>query len=370
MADTNPIHYSELISPDNSIENLIKQLGTLQITYEHLIETVNKNSKQLTQAMKQFSGATSEGRKAISDSSKEADKLARAHEQLREAQSETAKELAKLNELRRQQIAANKEDAKLTLAQEGSYNALSASYSKLKRELNNMNPVTAEAKKLFEEKQKQAKELYNRMNELQKATGKFTLQVGNYNIAGESMKNILIQGKNALKEMAMAGQQNTAAYQELSAKMAQFQDTATDVDAEIKAMASDTFALDATLQAMAVGTGGFAAVTGAMELFGGESKEVEEAQRKLQSAIALVNGVTAIQNALQKQSALVVALKKLQTKLLTKQTTENTAATGANTAAIAAQTTATKAATTATSGFSKALNVLKSNPIIAILAAA
>ena len=368
MADTNPIKYSDLVAPDQSIENLIKQLGQLQLTYEHLYDTVVKDSQKMAAALKSVSGATSEGRKTISESSKEADRLAQAHEKLKAAQSETAQEIARLNELTRQQNQANKENAKLTYAQEGSYNALSATYSKLKRELNNMNPVTAEAKKLFAEKQKEAKALYERMNELQKATGKFTLQVGNYNIAGESMKNVIMQGKAALAEMALQGKANTKEYAQLKAQVANLTDTFKDTTAAINAMASDTYALDVVLQGMAVGTGGFAAVTGAMQLFGGESKEVEEAQKQLQAAIAMVNGVTAIQNALQKQSALVQALKSLQTKILSKFTKENTAVTATNTAAVTAQTTATKAATTATNGFGKALKAIKANPIIAAIA--
>ena len=207
------------------------------------------------------------------------------------------------------------------------------------------------------------------MNELQKATGKYTLQVGNYTIAGDRMAEVLKKGKEELKQMSLAGKENTAEFRALADQLAHFRDTSSDVDTMINKMASDTSNLDAVLQAAAVGTGGFAAVTGAMTLFGAESKDVEEAQKQLQAAIALVNGVTAIQNALQKQSALVTKLKAIQDKILGVVTKQNTATTAANTAAITAQTTATKAATTATTGFSKALNVLKSNPIILILSA-
>lgn len=367
MAETNPIHYADLVAPDNSIENLIKQLGTLQITYEHLAETIKADSKAMAAAMKTVSGATSDGRKKIADSSKEADRLAQAHEKLKFAQSETAKEIAELNRQTQQQNARNKENAKIALSQRDSYDRLSARYSQLKREINNMHPVSQKELKAFEAKQKACKQLYDRMNELQKATGKFTLQVGNYTIAGESMRNVIMQGKNALNEMEQAGKATTKEYADLAAKLAQLQDQMDDTNAKIKNMASDTYALDVVLQGMAVGTGGFAAVTGAMQLFGAESDEVEEAQRKLQSAIALVNGVTAIQNALQEQSALVTALKNLQTKLLSKFTAQNTAVTATNTAAVTAQTTATKAATVATSGLGKALNAIKTNPVIAAL---
>lgn len=64
--------------------------------------------------------------------------------------------------------------------------------------------------------------------------------------------------------------------------------------------------------------GGFAAFTGAMELFGSESEEVQEAQKKLQAAIAITTGVQAIQNAVQKQSAIMLGISRLQMAALSK----------------------------------------------------
>lgn len=365
MADnTNPIQYSDLVKPDDSIENLIKQLGQLIVTYEHLQEVVQKDANGMVAALLKVSGATKKGREEITQQSKEADKLAKAQEQLDFAYSNTAKEIARLNILKQRQNQINKDEAKLKMAQAGSYNALSARYNKLKQDVDNTNAVTDKGRRIWELKQHAAKRLMERMNELQKATGKYVLQVGNYNIAGESMVKILRQGKNALIQMENAGKANTKEYQQLANELAKLKDQWQDTDAMINKMASDTSTLDAIMQGMAVGTGGFAAVTGAMELFGGESKEVEEAQRKLQAAIALVNGVTAIQNALQKQSALVTKLKQLQTFILSKVTKENTATTVANTTAVTAQKVATEGATKATKGFGKALQAIKSNPII------
>lgn len=369
MADnTNPIKYSDLIKPDDSIDQLIEKLGILTNTYEHLIDVVNKDAKSMIGVLTKLSGATADGRKEIDAETKEAEKLAKANEALQFAYTDTAKELARLNELKKEQMARNREEAKMMSAQPGSYKALSAELSRLSREIDNQNPKTEEAIKLFKEKQERCKELADQMNKLKVAQGKYTLQVGNYAIAGESMKNVLMQGKNALNEMEAAGKKNSAEYQEMALRLAELKDQMDDTNAMIQHMSSDTWALDATLQAISVGTGGFAAATGAMQLFGGESKGVQEAQKKLQAAIAMVNGVTAIQNALQKQSALVTGIKKLFTKELTKETVENTVATGANTAAITAQETATKGATTATKGFGKALKALTKNPIMLIIA--
>lgn len=366
MADE-PIYYKDLIAPDNSIENCIAQLEQLKKAYEDVYKSMTTQAAGIQKSLQMVSGATEKGRKEITSASKEADKLAQAQKALAFAESETAAEIAKLKEATREANAMNKANAKQAGIAADSYDYLSAQYTKNKLILNKMSEEERKNTKAGKELEEETRKLYERMNELQKATGKYTLQVGNYTIAADSMKQAIAQGEAALNEMKMAGQQNTATFQQLADKVAQMKDTMTDTKQMINAMASDTSNLDAVLQGLAVGTGGFAAVTGAMQLFGGESKEVEEAQRKLQAAIALVNGVTAIQNALQKQSALMTKLKALQTAILSKFQKENTATTIANTTAIKAQGVATETTTKATKGLGKALNALKSNPVIAIL---
>ena len=83
-------------------------------------------------------------------------------------------------------------------------------------------------------------------------------------------------------------------------------------------MASDTSNLDAVLGAASAASGGFSAYTGIMELAGVESENVEKAQKKLQAAIAVTTGVQAIQNSIQKQSALMLGISRLQQTALTK----------------------------------------------------
>jgi hypothetical protein len=66
--------------------------------------------------------------------------------------------------------------------------------------------------------------------------------------------------------------------------------------------------LDAFAQGAQAIAGGFAAAQGALALFGTENKQVEEAIKKTQGAMALLQGVTAITNVLQKESALRLAI--------------------------------------------------------------
>lgn len=80
-----------------------------------------------------------------------------------------------------------------------------------------------------------------------------------------------------------------------------------------------------------------------MELFGSESEEVEEAQKKLQAAIAITTGVQAIQNAVQKQSALILGISRIQMAALSKAQVYNRLVTIQGTKATLAATVAQKA---------------------------
>jgi len=87
-------------------------------------------------------------------------------------------------------------------SQKGSYDQLSASYSRNKSVLNAMSNEqrynTEEGKKLEAE----TKALYAQMNEMQKATGKYTLQVGNYRIALNDLKGTIKETATSFLNMA------------------------------------------------------------------------------------------------------------------------------------------------------------------------
>ena len=143
--------------------------------------------------------------------------------------------------------------------------------------------------------------------------------------------------------LRLEGKQGTAEYQQLSKETAILRDAVKDATAEITRMASDTSNLDAVLGLAAGASGGFAAYTGAMELFGAESEDVQEAQKKLQAAIAITTGVQAIQNAVQKQSAIMLGISRLQMAALSKAQVYNRLVTMQGTKATLAATIAQKA---------------------------
>jgi hypothetical protein len=162
----------------------------------------------------------------------------------------------------------------------------------------------------------------------------------------KTLKQELRSIENQLNKMAEAGEDGSEAFRKLQKRAGEVRDQVGDTKAAINALASDTFKLDAFSQAAQGIAGGFAAAQGAMALFGGENQAVEEAIKKTQGAMALLQGVTAITNILQKESAFSLAF-------LGKAQTENAVA--------------TNVATTATKGFSRALIATGIGAIIVLI---
>lgn len=187
MADNQPIKYSDLVKPDNSIEELIKQLTELKDTYTDALASIKAEAIQLAATLQKVSGATEDGRKKTKKAADDADRLARAQKELAFAESDAAKKLAELNLAKQEANQINKLIIKINQSAEGSYNRLSAQYSLNKIYLNNMTKAerenTEEGRKLVA----QTKEIYEEMKRLQEATGKFQLNVGNYTEASDAI---------------------------------------------------------------------------------------------------------------------------------------------------------------------------------------
>ena len=189
MVNNNPIKYSDLISPDNSITDLIKQLDTLSDSYTNALQNIKNEAVQLASILQRVSGATEEGRKATKKAADDADRLARAQKELAFAESENAKRISELNIAKQEANQINKLLVKINQSAEGSYNRLSAQYSLNKIYINNMTKAEREAAEAQEGLISKTKELYQEMNRLQQETGKSQLNVGNYSEVSDAIIN-------------------------------------------------------------------------------------------------------------------------------------------------------------------------------------
>ena len=202
MAEQNPIKYSDLISPDDSITTLISQLEQLNEAYTGMATSVRQQAASVAASLKNVSGATAQGQQATRNASAEADKLAKAYQNLAFARSETARKIQELKMAQQEENRITKLQILLNNSEEGSYAHLSAQYSLNKMQLNQLTAAERanlpHAKKLEEE----TKKIYEEMKRLQEATGKYSLNVGNYTNAITNAIGINTRWYQNLQQMA------------------------------------------------------------------------------------------------------------------------------------------------------------------------
>lgn len=259
--------------------------------------------------------------------------LARATEKLAQAQSASAQELAALKLATQDANREAKLQAQLANAAEGSYNQLSAQYSLTKMQLNAMSEEerhgTEEGRKL----EQTAKDLHDRMKELQESTGNASLNVGNYtesiNKAEISQVNLKSEIKRMTAEMAQMqvnGQKNSEEYVELARKAGEYKDALSDANDEIKHFASDTQGLDNVINIATTGIDVFQTYQGVMAMCGEDTSEYEETMQELAGAMSTLNGIQGIYNTLQDKSTAIGGAYQKIVKLITTQTKAATVA--------------------------------------------
>lgn len=202
--DVKGIKYSDLIQPDNSISEAVKQLEQLQKLYETMLKRIEEGAKGLQKPLSEGGGATEEGRKKIDAYEKQVRSLARAEVDLKLAMTDTAKEIAVLKQQQTDQTRLNKLQAKLNNSMAGSYNALSAQYELNKIKMNNLSQSYLENTEAGKRLVKQTAEIYAAMDKYQKSTGKHALSVGNYKQAFDGLGFSVSQVARELPSLAIS----------------------------------------------------------------------------------------------------------------------------------------------------------------------
>lgn len=257
----------------------------------------------------------------------------------------------------------------------GSMNQLSGKLSALKRAYRNLSEEERNSD-FGTQIKTQAKELNDRLKELEAEYGQFGRNVGNYNEAAQivagSLKTELKNLTDQLTNLALAGKQGTEEYEQLVEKAAQIRDAIADTREDINNRASDSANIDALSDAMQLLTSSTMLLTGALGLSNSESEEFNKIVQKMTLLIGMLNALENINKVAQQQSILVTKTRTLITSLFSKTqatatatTTASTLATKKLTLATIAQNVATKTVTIATTLWNA---VLKANPIVAIIA--
>ena len=169
------------------------------------------------------------------------------------------------------------------------------------------------------------------------------------------LKRQLRDLKALMSSMNIDGLSHTEVFEEMAMYAGEVKDAMADANDAISRFADDNFKLAAMSEGFGLIAGAVSTATGVLGMFGIENENVEQTMLKVQSAIAMVNGVQAIATSLNKDSIIMHRIKQIKLAATTALTQANTIATVANTAANGANTVSTVANTAAT----KAWNVAK-----------
>jgi hypothetical protein len=126
--------------------------------------------------------------------------------------------------------------------------------------------------------------------------------------SGKSLTGQLRGLKAELSNLEIAGQDGTAAFNDLLIAAAKLEDQIGDTRAKVKILASDTFKFDAAVGATQALASGFELAQGAAALFGSESEDLQKAIVKITAATAVANGVQQLATLIKEESAIKTAV--------------------------------------------------------------
>jgi hypothetical protein len=126
--------------------------------------------------------------------------------------------------------------------------------------------------------------------------------------SGKSLTGQLRGLKAELSNLEIAGQDGTAAFNDLLIAAAKLEDQIGDTRAKVKILASDTFKFDAAVGATQALASGFELAQGAAALFGSESEDLQKAIVKITAATAVANGVQQLATLIKEESAVKTAV--------------------------------------------------------------
>lgn len=320
------------------VKNLLAQVnGTYESNVKNLLrvnEAIASNKKQQEDLKKQLEY----GRVSMDQYNEALLRLTIKERELKQEKSSLTTLLK--NEERENQAVA------------GSYNQLSQQLELLKKAYKSMTQEEKQSP-LGKEMEGAIQNLDAHLKDLAADMGEFQRNVGNYAVAGGSIKkdlkelvleiatlSIAYQSLSDEEKKSADGQALASHIQDLTEKAGVLKDAILDTNQAITNAASDTRGFDQLSGSIQLAIDGFGLATGAAEMLGISSEDLASIQTKLQAAIAASNAMQSIQNTLQAQSAVMQGVNLVQTKLRTVAENLHTAAQGKGVIATAALTAA------------------------------
>lgn len=293
-------------------------------------------------------------------------------------------------------------ETKMMQAAEGSYQRLSLQLERMKmaqKQLNEEQKNGADGKAL--EKEIQALDAH--LKDMAADMGEFQRNVGNYAIAGKSLRTELKELTMQMAQMLADGVDPTSeAFLEVAERAGVLKDAMDDAKSTINDYANDTQGLTQGISVIETAVGGWQALEGAMSAFGMENEDAAKATQKLMGIMSLMNGIQKVSTELTtngtgayrayhailkllgiEKAALTTATAAEATAMQTEAvaatetavaesavaagTEAATVASGAHTAAVGVETAALTGATAAATALKLALAALGIGAVIALI---
>lgn len=331
-----------------------------------------KITLQGASSLKEVTTATEEAAKAnetfATSTKKVIDVVEQKRQKLAAASGEQGKQIAELNVQLTEQNKVNKEAAINALGLRDAYQKLNAEYIQAQKSAKALQAdarINPALQKDADEASKKANGLAEALKRIDATVGQYQRNVGNYtgalsvlqkgladatakldkmsqsertnSAAGQSLeKQVALlgtlvgqQGKGfasltselrnserALKTMFESGLQGTQSFKELQQVVANATREVHEFTVQQKILSSESPAI-AGLTTIARGLGGaYAAGAGFAALFGSENGKVEKELQKLVAVMTLLNGLTELNEVLQKRGAITTALSGIKTAFL------------------------------------------------------
>lgn len=177
---------------------------------------------------------------------------------------------------------------------------------------------------------KQATEDYN--NQVTKTKNELPNLNKQLRTAKQETRNLALAVANLTDEQKKSaeGRKLIKMFQDSQKEAARLQDILTDTNKSIKNLSSDTFVFDAFKDSITGIGSSFSAVAGTIGLVTGQEDKMKQALTGVATTMSVVNGLTSVQNILQKESAVMLGISALQSKAKAAAVDLETAAQGKN----------------------------------------
>lgn len=141
------IRYSDLIVPDDAVNNLIAQLEKLGQTYDNLVKDIQAQSRLMEQALGKASAATQQGQESIRRMAQEAERLYEQSKQAQQVSSTVQEEIRTVKELEQainRELGTREQNSRMMAEQQRVITQLRAQLAAYQKDINKGAQLTAE----------------------------------------------------------------------------------------------------------------------------------------------------------------------------------------------------------------------------------